>query len=100
MRRPDGSWAATPPPYPCFVAESDGCTHRLGAYLDVFAAGDAEEDQVGEEGGSVSPRVASLDSGRGCSGGGAGDSSVVASEMGCVLSEAEMLGFFLEQEAG
>lgn len=105
MRRQDGSWSAPPPSYPCFVAESDGCTNRLAEYLDMTpvdgrtGAGDGgggdtdgsgEEEEEGEDEGEWREGGDSLQSRRD----GAIRGGGTPPERGRVMGEQEMLRFF------
>jgi hypothetical protein len=105
MRLVGGGWSAAPPPYPCFVAESDGCTHRLSAYLDVGLPHDRSrggdggggDGDGGSEGGGGNVEWAER---FGCGDG----SSAAAAEaagvaLGCVMEEEEMIRFFLAPRA-
>ncbi|KAI8474772.1 MAG: N-terminal glutamine amidase-domain-containing protein [Monoraphidium minutum] len=123
MRAPGGGWAAPPPPYPPFVAESDGCANRLQAYLDVAEAyprgggpGDGSDDDgsgggSGGDGGSGSGDGGEADvagaveeggangGGRGSGGGdgvrGVGSGGgVPRAEMGRVMRQGELLRAF------
>ncbi|GBF88197.1 hypothetical protein Rsub_00909 [Raphidocelis subcapitata] len=112
MRRPDGSWAAPPPLYPCFVAASDGCTNRLAEYLHVGLPGDGDcsDDggsgaestssegggggDGGDKGGGSVPPLSSLGNGPAAAAAAAA-AAAVGADLGRVLEEEEFLAFFL-----
>lgn len=95
MRTPSGGWSAPPPPYPPFVAESDGCTNRLQAYLDVSEAyAPAETLASGGGDGAHAAGGMLIHGSSGAGGAGGGDGAAASRELGFVMREEDMLRFF------
>lgn len=107
MALPGGGWSAPPPPWPCFVAASDGCANRLQAYLAVGGGGGSDDSggSGDSSGGSRGGSSSDEDDGGGRGGGGAETGAAAraaaaaaagAPDLGTVLSEPRMLARFLQ----